>query len=53
MTLDVILVKKFQSLYFDKFKTEISYNKAEIELKELTDIVRITSRQDKNENILN
>jgi len=43
MRLDQELVKKFQTLYREKYDEEISYNVAELQLSELADLVRITS----------
>ncbi len=43
MSLNKNLITKFQALYLEKFATEISYDIAELQLKELADLVRNTA----------
>ncbi len=43
MTLAKDLIEQFQRLYLAKFGEQISYGRAEQELKELAGLVRITS----------
>ena len=53
MFLSEELVEKFRALHLEKYGEEISYNAAELQLKELADLVRITSKiEDKHENVL-
>ncbi len=47
MTLTKELVERFQQLHFIKFSEHISYGKAEQELKELAELVRIISQKEK------
>lgn len=44
MLLSKSLVESFQALYINKCGVEISYTAAEAQLKELADIVRLTSK---------
>jgi len=46
MRLNHELVKKFQTLHREKYGEEISYDIAKLQLSELADLVRITSRQE-------
>jgi len=53
MSLSKELVEKFRALYLDKYGEEISYNAAEFQLRELAELVRITSKMEsKHENVL-
>lgn len=47
MTLTKELVEQFQQLHLVRFGVHISYGKAEQELKELAELVRITSQKGK------
>ena len=38
------LIERFQKLHIDKYGIEISYNVAEHQLKELAELVRLTSK---------
>jgi len=42
------LVERFQAIYYIKYGTAISYSEAESKLKELADIVRLTSKARKS-----
>jgi hypothetical protein len=43
MTLSNELVERFQAIYVNKFGKVIGYSEAESELKELAELVRLTS----------
>jgi hypothetical protein len=49
MQLSKDLVMKFQGLHLEKCGVEISYNVAESQLKELAELVRLTSRGQEDE----
>lgn len=44
MTTNKELVERFQELHINKYGIEISYEVAEHQLKELTELVRLTSK---------
>lgn len=46
MTTTKQLVERFQELHVNKYGIEISYEVAEHQLKELAELVRLTSRED-------
>jgi hypothetical protein len=46
MSLAKDLVESFQAIYVNKYGVSIGYTEAESELKELADIVRLTSNND-------
>lgn len=50
MALSKALVKQFQALYLEKYGVEIDAALAEVELRELAELVRITSPKQGEEN---
>lgn len=46
MSLNQILVEKFRALHLLKYGEEISYEAAEFQLKELAELVRVTSSKE-------
>ena len=44
MTTNNMLIKRFQELHINKYGIEISYEVAEHQLKELAELVRLTSK---------
>ncbi len=46
MALTKQLVENFQALHLEKYGESIAYEIAEIQLKELADLVRITSKKE-------
>lgn len=46
MSLNKDLVECFQAIYINKYGTVIGYTEAESRLKELADIIRLTSQQE-------
>ncbi len=44
MTTNIKLVETFQELHLNKYGIEISYELAEHQLKELAELIRLTSR---------
>lgn len=44
MTTNNMLIERFQELHINKFGEEISYEVAEHQLKELAELVRLTSK---------
>lgn len=45
MSLNNDLIERFQTLHLIKFGAEISYDSAEQQLKELAELVRLTTRE--------
>lgn len=54
MQLSYGLIEKFRALHLEKYGEVISYNDAEFQLKEIAELVRITSKKEEerqNENV--
>ena len=46
MSLKKDLIERFQAIYINKYRVVIGFTEAESELKELADIIRLTSQHE-------